>query len=87
MSNQTDRIVSKSIDLQTVIQTIRKEAKLSQSDVAARLDISPGSYSELERNLLKSSVSRFFKLLKVLDVELVLRTRSKTEKSVVGDSK
>ena len=78
MTMHTDRAVHKALDLHGLVQAIRKEANLSQSEVAARLGIAPGSYSEFERNLLQGSVSRFLKLLKALDVELILRTMPST---------
>lgn len=68
-----DHIIHKPVDLHGVVQTIRKDANLTQREVAARLGIAVGSYSELERGLLQGSVSRFLKLLKAMNVELVLR--------------
>ena len=75
MTANRDQIVQKPIDLHGIVQNIRKESDLSQADVAARLGIAPGSYSEFERNIPQGSVSRFFKLLKALDVELVIRKK------------
>lgn len=75
MDSKTEYVVAKPLDLQGIIKGIRNDLKLSQADVAARLEIKPGSYGELENNLLPASTSRFLKLLRALDVELVLRAR------------
>ena len=80
MPNKTEHIVRKSLDIQGIVQAIRKEANMSQSDVAALLNIKPGSYSEFERNLLQGSLSRFLKLMQALDVELILRPKSSEAK-------
>ena len=87
MTAYTDYAVRKPLDLDGLVQTIRNDANLSQKDVAERLGIAPGSYSEFERNLLQGSVSRFLKLLKALDVELILRagpTAEQTDKAKVS---
>lgn len=73
MTTSNEYIVSRPLDLQGIIQTIRKEAEISQNEVATRLGIRSGSYSEYERNLLQGSLSRFLKLIKALDGELILR--------------
>ena len=75
MDSKTEYVVTKPLDLQGIIKGIRNDSKLSQADVASRLQIKPGSYCELENNLLPASTSRFLKLLRALDVELVLRVK------------
>ena len=81
MTAKTEHIVRKSLDIQSIVQAIRKEANMSQSDVAALLNIKTGSYSEFERNLLQGSLSRFLKLLQALDVELIIRPKSSEAKA------
>ena len=87
MDSKTEYIVAKPLDLHGIIKGIRNDFKLSQADVAARLEIKPGSYCELENNLLPASTSRFLKLLRALDVELVLRARNPSETDSKNEKK
>lgn len=56
-----------------LLQAFRKEAGLSQAEVALRMGISQQTFSALERNADRVSAGRLLKLLGVLGVDLVLR--------------
>ena len=56
-----------------LLQGFRKQAGLTQADVAARLGVTQQTLSALERNASTVSASRLMKLLAILGVELVLR--------------
>lgn len=58
--------------LPPLLQAFRKEAGLTQSEVALRLGISQQTYSAMERNADKVGMARLLKLLNVLGVELAL---------------
>lgn len=58
--------------LPTLLQAFRKEAGLTQSEVALRLGVTQQTYSALERNAEKVGAARLLKLLGILGVELVL---------------
>jgi HTH-type transcriptional regulator / antitoxin HipB len=58
--------------LPTLLQAFRKEAGLTQSEVALRLGVTQQTYSALERNADAVGAARLLKLLNILGVELVL---------------
>lgn len=58
--------------LSVLLQAFRKEAGLTQSEVALRLGVTQQTYSTLERNAESVGVGRLLKLLGILGVELVL---------------
>lgn len=58
--------------LSVLLQAFRREAGLTQSEVALRLGVTQQTYSMLERNAASVGVSRLLKLLGILGVELVL---------------
>lgn len=58
--------------LPMLLQAFRKNAGLTQSEVALRLGVTQQTYSALERNAEKVSAGRLLKLLGILGVELVL---------------
>jgi HTH-type transcriptional regulator/antitoxin HipB len=64
-----------------LLQGFRKEAGLTQAEVAARLGVTQQTLSALERNAGAVSVARLMKLLAVLGVELALLSRAATGKS------
>jgi HTH-type transcriptional regulator / antitoxin HipB len=59
-----------------LLQGFRKQAGLTQAEVAARLGVTQQTLSALERNATTVSAARLMKLLGVLGVELVLRRAS-----------
>jgi HTH-type transcriptional regulator / antitoxin HipB len=59
--------------LPTLLQAFRKEAGLTQKEVALRLGVTQQTYSALERNAETVGAARLLKLLGILGVELVLR--------------
>jgi HTH-type transcriptional regulator / antitoxin HipB len=58
--------------LPELLQAFRKEAGLTQGDVALRLGVSQQTYSTMERNADKVGAARLLKLLNILGVELTL---------------
>jgi HTH-type transcriptional regulator / antitoxin HipB len=60
--------------LPPLLQAFRKEAGLTQREVALRLGVSQQTYSAMERNADKVGVARLLKLLNILGIELVLGT-------------
>lgn len=58
--------------LPTLLQAFRKEAGLTQSQVALRLGVTQQTYSALERNADTVGAARLLKLLGILGVELIL---------------
>lgn len=59
--------------LPTLLQAFRKEAGLTQKEVALRLGVTQQTYSSLERNAETVGAARLLKLLGILGVDLVLR--------------
>ena len=58
--------------LPALLQAFRKEAGLTQREVALRLGVSQQTYSAMERNADKVGAARLLKLLSILGVELAL---------------
>ncbi len=59
--------------LPILLQAFRKEAGLTQKEVAMRLGVTQQTYSALERNADTVSAARLLRLLGILGVDLVLR--------------
>ena len=58
--------------LPALLRAFRKEAGLTQSEVALRLGVTQQTYSALERNADTVGAARLLKLLTILGVELAL---------------
>lgn len=58
-----------------VVKGLRQARRMTQAAVAARMGSLQGKISALEANPGKASVERLFRLLSVLELELVLRER------------
>ena len=59
--------------LPVLLQAYRKQAGLTQTDVALRLGVTQQTISALERNAEAVSAGRLLQLLNILGVEWVLR--------------
>jgi len=59
--------------LPALLQAFRKEAGLTQAEVALRLGVTQQTISALERNAETVSAERLMRLLSILGVELALR--------------
>lgn len=70
--------------LPTLLQAFRKEADLTQSEVALRLGVTQQTYSALERNADTVGAARLLKLLNILGVELILGKSSPAPASSKG---
>ncbi|MET3107943.1 HTH-type transcriptional regulator/antitoxin HipB [Oxalobacteraceae bacterium GrIS 2.11] len=58
--------------LRPILQGCRKKANLTQTDVAELLGITQQSYAQIEANPASTSVERLYKIMRLLNVELVL---------------
>ena len=70
--------------LPTLLQAYRKEAGLTQAEVALRLGVTQQTYSALERNADTIGAARLLKLLNILGVELDLNKPSPPRQSTSG---
>ena len=61
--------------LPTLLKAFRKQAGLTQGQLATRLGITQQTLSALERNANKVSADRLLQLLGILGVDLVLQSR------------
>ena len=61
--------------LSALLQGFRKQAGLTQSDMAKRLGVAQQTLSAFERNADKAGADRLLEYLSILGVELVLRHR------------
>lgn len=59
--------------LTALLQGFRKQAGLTQSDMAKRLGITQQSLSAFERNADKAGADRLLEYLSIVGIELVLR--------------
>lgn len=62
--------------LKHVIAGFRKNAGLTQEDLAVRLGVTQQTYSTSERNAANMSVTKLLSVLNALGVELVLQPKS-----------
>ncbi len=60
-----------------VLQGYRKSQSLTQADVGQTVGLPQSEISRLELDASNASLSRVFKLLAALDLELVVRSRDK----------
>ncbi|AJG23406.1 helix-turn-helix domain-containing protein [Cupriavidus basilensis] len=58
-----------------VLQSARRAAKLSQTDLAARLDVSQSRISHMELNPGSISADQLLALISILGLELVVQDR------------
>jgi HTH-type transcriptional regulator/antitoxin HipB len=61
--------------LPALLKAFRKQAGLTQGQLATRLGITQQTLSALERNANKVSADRLLQLLAILGVEMVLQSR------------
>lgn len=74
--------------LPALLKAFRKQARLTQSELALRLGVTQQTVSALERNANKVSADRLLQLLGILGVEMVLQPRGterRTNASSTGD--
>lgn len=58
--------------LPALLRALRKEAGLTQGEVALRLGVTQQSYSAMERNAEKVGATRLLELLSILGVQMTL---------------
>lgn len=58
--------------LPSLLQAFRKQAGMTQSEIALRLGVTQQTYSALERNAENMGTARLLRLLDILGVEMVL---------------
>ncbi|KAB0586686.1 helix-turn-helix domain-containing protein [Comamonas kerstersii] len=75
-------VVRTSDQLSPLLRAFRKQAKLTQMDVAQRLGVTQQTVSVLERNAEAVSAQRLTQLMNILGVEVVLRRKSEVSTEV-----
>ncbi|EIJ41966.1 putative transcriptional regulator [Beggiatoa alba B18LD] len=73
--------------LRPILRSFRKAQKLTQTDIAKRLGITQQSYAQLEANPATASLERLFKVLAILEVDIILRERVVDVTKVIPDMK
>ena len=71
--------------LPALLQAFRREAGLTQAEVALRMGVSQQTLSAFERNAEKMGADRLLKLLGLLGVELVLRKSAPSHSPTPSD--
>ncbi|MFC4161429.1 helix-turn-helix transcriptional regulator [Chitinimonas lacunae] len=73
--------------LRPILRGFRKQAGLTQAGLAQQLGITQQSYAELEARPEAASFERLYKVLRLLNVELILTTSSpEPENAVTGST-
>jgi HTH-type transcriptional regulator/antitoxin HipB len=62
--------------LRPILVGFRKSAGLTQAKMASRLGVTQQTYAQLEANPASASIERLFRVLRVLNVDLVLSPRA-----------
>lgn len=57
------------MELGKKIKEIRKKKKISQKNMAEKLEISLSSYSKIEQNIIAISIERFIKICGILNIQ------------------
>lgn len=76
----TDYPVKTSHQLGSVLQGFRRDRKLTQQAVGAKVGLAQNAISQIEADPGRTTLARIFKLLAALDLELVLRPRKSSGK-------
>ncbi|MRW91047.1 helix-turn-helix domain-containing protein [Duganella sp. FT80W] len=72
--------------LRPLLVGFRKQAGLSQADVATRLGVTQQSYAKIEANPATTSVERLFTILRLLGGEIVLEQPEVVGKGLEDDA-
>jgi len=67
--------------LRPILRGFRKARHLTQAELAKKLGITQQSYAQLEANPVSASLERLFKVLQLLEVDLILADKSVEEKT------
>ena len=67
--------------LAPLLRALRRQAGLSQADLAARLGVSHQAISQLEKQPERATLERLLKVLAALRVDLLLRARADAPKA------
>ncbi len=73
-----DYVIRTPAQLGQVLKGLRRDRRLTQAAVAARMGLLQSKVSTLEADPGKTSVDRLFRLLSALGMELVLREKGGT---------
>jgi len=76
MGDAMESFVHNAQQLAAALKNRRKEKRLTQKEAASRVGLLPKTVSGLESHPEKSSVESLFKLLAVMELELVLRPKN-----------
>ncbi len=68
-------LIQGSSQLSLHLKSLRKSRKLTQADMAARLQITQERYSQIERNPELIAVGRLLEIFAVLGVDVLLKLR------------
>ena len=79
-----DHLVKHPQQLAPLLRALRRQAGLSQADLAARLGVSHQAISQLEKQPERVTVERLMRVLSALKIDLVLLPRT-TAASTTGD--
>lgn len=74
----TSFVVRTPDQLPSLLQAFRKEAGLTQEEVALRLGVSQQTYSAMERNADKVGAARLLRLFNIFGVEVALAKPSES---------
>lgn len=66
--------------LRPILRGFRKARHLTQAELAKKLGITQQSYAQLEANPASASLERLFKVLQLLEVDLILADKPVEEK-------
>ena len=75
-----DYLIKTPTQLGAVLKGYRRDQKITQADLGARVGLPQNAVSEIEASPDRTSLARVFKLLAALDLDLVVRPRQPTTK-------
>lgn len=76
----TDYSIKTPEQLGSVLRGFRRDQSLTQSDLGAKCGLAQNAISQIEAEPGKASLTRIFKLLAALELEIVVRKRGKPDR-------
>jgi HTH-type transcriptional regulator / antitoxin HipB len=68
----------------SLLQSFRKQAGLTQAELAERMGVTQQSFSALERNAGNMSAANLIKVLNILGIDLILQERTNIAQDTAG---
>lgn len=76
---ETEKITDEEFDLICNYINLRNESKMSQRELAKKIDVAQSTIARMEKNLHSVSLGTFVKMLAALDNELIIKRKGEND--------